>query len=178
MSAFCLPPSHMLTEPSDPLSTSLVMTGKPNLAHCTGDLSNVPLWLATLAELCAASLTAVLRIRLAKYGLCLTTSDIYSSYCVMFTAMVSVPSGVKTHCSGMSSCCRAVSVRSPEMPSLTSPNAAVQGTQARLHIKAMLNEPPALKGLSCTMSTTSMAAPGPGGGVLDRPAVLPGYDNK
>lgn len=23
-----------------------------------------------------------------------------------------------------------------------------------------------------------MAAPGPGGGVLDRPAVLPGYDNK
>ncbi|KAL0028894.1 hypothetical protein WJX77_003570 [Trebouxia sp. C0004] len=28
------------------------------------------------------------------------------------------------------------------------------------------------------MSTTLMAAPGPGGGVLDRPAVLPGYDNK
>ncbi|DBA95438.1 TPA: hypothetical protein ACH3X3_013307 [Trebouxia sp. C0006] len=28
------------------------------------------------------------------------------------------------------------------------------------------------------MSTPSMAAPGSGGGVLDRPAVLPGYDNK
>ena len=42
----------------------------------------------------------------------------------------------------------------------------------------MLIEAPACKGVFCKMSTTSMAAPGPGGGVLDRPAVLPGYDNK
>ena len=92
--------------------------------------------------------------------------------------MASVPSGVKTHFSGMSSCCRAVSVRSTQLPNLTSPHAAVQGTRAKFYFKARLIEPPACKRVFCTMSTISMAAPGPGGGVLDRPAVLPGYDNK
>ncbi len=147
-------------------------------APVTTSRSNVPLWLAILPSACAALLTAVLQVRLAKYGMYLTTSDIYSSYCVMFTAMASVPPGVKTHCSSMSSCCPAVSVRSTQLPNLTSPHAAVQWSRAKFHMKAMLIEPPACKGVFCTMSTTSMAAPGPGGGVLDRPAVLPGYDNK
>ena len=144
----------------------------------TTSRSNVPRWLATLPSACAALLIAVLRVRLAKYGMCLTTPDIYLSYCVMSTAMASVPSGVKTRRSGMSSCSRAVSLRSTQLPNSTSPHTAVQGTRAKFHIKAMLVEPPACKEVFCTMSTTLMAAPGPGGGVLDRPAVLPGYDNK
>jgi len=92
--------------------------------------------------------------------------------------MASVPSGVRTHSSGMASCSRTVSIRSTQLPNATSPHAAVQGTRTKFHIKAMRVEAPVCKGVFCAMSTTLMAAPGPGGGVLDRPAVLPGFDNK
>lgn len=107
--------------------------------------------------------------RLAKYGMCLTKLGIYSSCSADILAMASAPSGVKWQLKGTSGCWLRIksvsnsSVATAKLYQCDRPLKRAEGTIALRPLRR---------------HSVMMAAPGPGGGVLDRPAVLPGYDNK
>ncbi|KAL3144030.1 hypothetical protein ABBQ32_003834 [Trebouxia sp. C0010 RCD-2024] len=101
--------------------------------------------------------------------MCLTKTGINTSCCVLIMAMASAPSGAKLQINMVSRYrWRAAKATINSVLSAKLYHGYNPLKRAK-HVRG--HEP--LKHRS-----VMMAAPGPGGGVLDRPAVLPGYDNK
>ena len=84
-------------------------------------------------------------------------------------AMASAPSGVKWQVNGVSDCWWAIT--RAEKSNIASAK-LFQSYKSRTRAEQTIGPRP------LRQHSVMMAAPGPGGGVLDRPAVLPGYDNK
>lgn len=78
----------------------------------------------------------------------------------------------------MSSRSQAVFERIACRPFTSTRHAAFSGSRARQQLRASCVFAPAYSEVWGPVDRPLMAATGPGGGVLDRPAVLPGYDNK
>ena len=114
--------------------------------------------------------------------MCLTILDIYPSHCVEAMAMAPVPS-VKTRYFGLPICKQATVTKFTYPSTSSSFCVRVSGGLAEQcsGVRALSKDSaaPVYGQQAFRMRLrTLMAAPGPGGGVLDRPVVLPGYDNK
>ena len=107
--------------------------------------------------------------RLAKLGMRLTGVRYHLNGSAEGLAMASAPSCVSWQSSPSIRRCRSLAAHCNQSSNVT------RLLSARLSLKR------ARQGTgtdSRRQLSVMMAKPGPGGGVLDRPAVLPGYDNK
>ena len=106
--------------------------------------------------------------RLAKHGMCLTKTGIYAS-CSADSMTMAIASGVKWQVNGVSSCQRRIT---------SDAKRSVPTARLFQSYTSFQRAKPTIGSKPLRLHSVMMAAPGPGGGVLDRPAVLPGYDNK
>lgn len=83
--------------------------------------------------------------------------------------MASAPSGVKWQVQGVSGCLWTIT---------SAANSNVAKAKLFQPYKQLKRAERTIGPGPLRQHSVMMAAPGPGGGVLDRPAVLPGYDNK